>query len=793
MAQSNVPAAKALGFGLLALACLAPVATAMAMDCQDALCMSAPVHEAAQEAGSFQSEWDIFTNFGQYMSRLHCMRKADGSPDWPWVIGLITLTAGVVVSYLKIFVFWRSAYLEVPERDRNTKLMDLAYVFLWCAVCGYGMSILMFVWPAYRLLAIFLLVLNFFSWRFASSLGDFKVSLSAKALQRKLDDETRSRNRELERLVAEKTAALVASERQAQKLALVASRTDNAVVITDTAGRIEWVNDGFTRMTGYQLDEVLGRKPGEVLQGPETDPATVERIRRCMHNAEPVEAEIRNYSKSGRCYWLSMEIQPVRDASGKLTQFVAIERDISERKQMEQELREAARTDRLTGLPNREMLLDRLQQAILRARRMPTYHYAVLFIDFDRFKIVNDSLGHQMGDRLLRETSRRLVECLRANDTLAADRDPSVAARMGGDEFVILLDGLASPQDACIVAERVLGVLSRVYRLGEHEVFSTASIGVVTSDLAADNADAVLRDADTAMYEAKARGKGRYVLFDASMRDRALDRLQLENDLRHAQALGQLRLHYQPIVSLTTGELESVEALIRWEHPKRGLVSPIHFIPITEETGMIVPIGEWVLREACRQLGEWRRELGDRAPRSISVNVARKQLMVPSFPATVRKVLSESGMAPSSLHLEITESEMMADAKAAIEVLRSLKEIGVKIDMDDFGTGYSSLSCLRQFPIDVLKIDRSFVANIDEGRDLAALVHAVTQLARNMGISVVAEGIERADQVVLLQSLECTFGQGYYFAKPMPADKFAEYAGRDRRTSNAEALACLTH
>lgn len=763
------------GVGIVVLLLTALLGERQALADETAAHCQVAAQPAAATSGT--SQWDIFTNFGHYMSRMHCMRRADGSPDWPWIIGLIVVTTSVIVSYLRIFVFWRRAYLEVAERDRNKKLMDLAYIFLWCAVCGYAMSILMFVWPAYRLLLVFLLVLNFFSWRFASSLGDFKVSLSAKALQRKLDDEIQSRNIELERLVAEKTAALVASERHAQKLALVASRTDNAVVITDTKGLIEWVNDGFTHLTGYHLAEVIGKTPGSILQGPQTDPATTQYMRRCIRDCKPFETEILNYAANGRPYWVAMEVQPVRDDNGVLTQFVAIERDITDRKKLEQDLREAARTDRLTGLPNRSMLLDRLKQAILRAQRVPGYHFAVLYIDFDRFKIVNDSLGHQVGDQLLQAMSRRLQESLREGDTVS-DRDDAVAARLGGDEFVILLDGLAKPADACDVADRLMSKLAEAYQLGEHEVFSTASIGIVTSALAADTADGVLRDADTAMYEAKARGKGRWVLFDASMRDRVLDRMQLETELRSASSLSQLWLAYQPIVSLTTGELESVEALIRWDHPKRGTVSPTQFIPVAEETGLIVQIGEWALREACRQLQAWRQTMGPAAPRSVSVNVARKQLMVPHFPAMVRQILAESGTPPHCLHIEITESEIMQDVKGAIQVLQALQAVGVKIDMDDFGTGHSSLSCLRQFPIDVLKIDRSFVANIDEGRDLAALVQAVTQLARNMGISVVAEGIERGDQVVLLQSLECEFGQGYHFARPMPPGDIAGYIER---------------
>jgi EAL domain-containing protein (putative c-di-GMP-specific phosphodiesterase class I) len=306
-------------------------------------------------------------------------------------------------------------------------------------------------------------------------------------------------------------------------------------------------------------------------------------------------------------------------------------------------------------------------------------------------------------------------------------------------------------------------------------VYSTASIGIVTSAMSAESADDVLRDADTAMYEAKITGKGKYVVFDVSMRQRVQNRLNLEIDLRKALDQHQLFLMYQPIVSLQNGRIESFEALVRWQHPQRGLIAPGEFIPIAEDTGLILTIGDWVLREACAQFVAWRKSAGPAAPRSVSVNLSRKQLAQPNLPQMVRQILEQTGMTPGCLHLEVTESATMKDAVAATRVLRAIKDIGVKLDMDDFGTGYSSLACLHQFPIDVLKIDRSFVANIDRGRDLAALVHAVAQLARNLNISVVAEGIETANQALILQSLECEFGQGYLFSRPLMADQVAGF------------------
>ena len=318
-------------------------------------------------------------------------------------------------------------------------------------------------------------------------------------------------------------------------------------------------------------------------------------------------------------------------------------------------------------------------------------------------------------------------------------------------------------------------VLSQPYHLREHDVYTTASIGIVTSDLAPESADQVLRDADTAMYEAKLAGKGRYVVFTPPMRQRVQNRLHLENDLRKAADGGQLFLTYEPIVSLQSGEIERFEVLLRWRHPERGIVMPGEFIPIAEETGLIVPIGEWVLREACGQFARWRAALGEGAPPSLSVNLSRTQLLLRSLPETVQHILAQTGMPAECLHLEVTESAVMKDTAAAIRTLNAIKAIGVKLDMDDFGTGYSSLSCLHQFPIDVLKIDRSFIANLERGRDYAALISAVTQLARNLNIQVVAEGVETMDQALILQSLECEFGQGYLFSKPMTADQVPQF------------------
>ncbi|MBT9560978.1 MAG: EAL domain-containing protein [Myxococcales bacterium] len=448
-------------------------------------------------------------------------------------------------------------------------------------------------------------------------------------------------------------------------------------------------------------------------------------------------------------------------------------RSVLENRRLVVQLQRVASHDSLTGLPNRSQLIDRLQQAMARSTRNPNYHFALLFIDFDRFKVVNDSLGHEVGDMLLREIAVRLRRTLRASDTVIRDCDFSLAARLGGDEFVVLLDEVRNERDAYDVADRLLSVLKEPYRLGAVEIVSTASIGIVTSHPSYTNPEEMIRDADTAMYEAKAAGKGRHMLFQSAMRTVAEDRLVLENDLRHAISRGELYLVYQPIVSLADGSLESAEALVRWNHPTRGLTSPDQFIPLAEETGLIVAIGHWVLEEALRTFAGWL-EAG-RGPRSISVNLSRRQLSHPNLVNDVDELLRRYEISPDRLHLELTENQIMFDPTTSLHALARLRDLGVQLDMDDFGTGHSSLACLLQFPIHILKIDRSFVASMCSGRDAMALVEAVTRLAQNLQIRVIAEGIETIEQLDILKDLGCTFGQGYLLSRPVDASRVLDY------------------
>ncbi|MCH8153620.1 MAG: EAL domain-containing protein [Planctomycetes bacterium] len=446
-----------------------------------------------------------------------------------------------------------------------------------------------------------------------------------------------------------------------------------------------------------------------------------------------------------------------------------LEREVAVRRQAEEQLRHAAFHDKLTGLCNRDLLLDRLERCIERARRNDDYKFSVLFLDVDRFKEVNDSLGHFVGDQLLVAIADRLQRCLRSSDTLARVESNTIA-RIGGDEFVVLLDGIKARSDASIVAQRIQEVLAEPFHLHGHEVFTSASIGIAFNEIECDKADHLLRDADTAMYHAKAAGKARHEVFNKQMHAEAMSRLQLGNDLRRAVENQELGIAYQPIICLKTGRLTGFEGLARWEHPQRGNISPVKFIAHAEETGLIVQIGQWVLQQACQQLRAWQEQFHRDRSLSVSVNVSKRQVAEPGFVEMVQQVLNSTGIDGSDLKLEITETVIMENPDSIAEVLERLKELGVEIHMDDFGTGYSSLSYLHRFPLDVLKIDRAFVGTMSANHDYADVVHTVVSLAHTLNMQVTVEGVETLDQLVKLMAVGCDYGQGYYFAEPMDAE-----------------------
>jgi len=473
----------------------------------------------------------------------------------------------------------------------------------------------------------------------------------------------------------------------------------------------------------------------------------------------------------GTYRWIQARGLAVRDTTGKALRVAGSLTDITEQKLYEHQLLHDAFHDALTGLPNRALFLNRLAHSVARARRRPAYLFAVLFLDLDRFKVVNDSLGHELGDKLLLEMAHRLQACIRPGDT---------AARLGGDEFTILLDDMDDPRDATAVADRIQEALKPHFELGGHEVASSVSIGIALSTTGYSRPENLIRDADTAMYNAKSAGRARYQVFDRRMHEDAVARLRLETDLSRALERAQLRVHYQPIVALQEGRIDSFEALVRWEHPERGLVYPDEFIAVAEETGLIHGIGWWVLQEACLRTAEWRKKFPGYADLKVNVNLSGRQFRQEAITETIGRALREAGLGPDCVRLEITESVVMENAQESREVLAALQGQGIRLCIDDFGTGYSSLNYLHSFDIDVLKIDRSFVRRISRGHR-PEIIETIIELSRSLEMSVTAEGLETKEQLAQLRELQCERAQGYYFSRPLEASEVDRLLARDPR------------
>jgi diguanylate cyclase (GGDEF)-like protein/PAS domain S-box-containing protein len=486
-----------------------------------------------------------------------------------------------------------------------------------------------------------------------------------------------------------------------------------------------------------------------------------------MRTGKPlVNIEEKETLPGGEDRWVLTTKQPLRDRTGSIVGTFGISRDITERKRAEEQLQRQAFYDPLTKLPNRALFLERLKHLFQRGRRvLGSPLFALLYLDLDRFKSINDSLGHAAGDELLVGAARRLERCLRPGDTLA---------RLGGDEFTVVLDEIGSEADATGVAERIHAELAAPIEVNGFEVFTTVSVGIALSSAGYERPEDMLRDADTAMYRAKAAGRARHQVFGGDMHQRAMSSLQIETDLRRALERREIVPHYQPIVDLETGGVVGFEALARWQHPSRGMVPPDLFIPVAEETGLVGPIGEWMLAEACRQAREWQRKYPAWSALEVSVNISTRQLSQGSLPTEVERVLGATGLDPACLTLEITESALMHNLSTGAGVIQRLDAMSVGLHLDDFGTGYSSLAYLHSFPVHALKVDRSFVNRMDSAPQQSAIVKAIVSLAHNLGMEVIAEGVETPAQAEALRALRCQRGQGFLFSHPLPA----EAAGR---------------
>jgi len=589
-------------------------------------------------------------------------------------------------------------------------------------------------------------------------------------------------------------------EPELQLLYQAIAASSNGITISD-AGQPDnpliYVNRSFELMTGYSAEEVLGSNC-RFLQGHDGDQPALDEVRAALREERDCFVLLRNYRKDGTPFWNEFRLSPVHDERGRLVNFVGVQNDVTERKHAEEDLRRAhdeledrvrqrtarltetnaqlqreiaerreleeqlthqAFHDPLTGLPNRALFFDRLELALERARRRDV-EVAVLFMDLDDFKVINDSLGHEVGDQVLLAVVERLENCMLAEETLA---------RFGGDEFTVLLEDVSGPSDAARVAERIGGALRAPFVLRGRERFVTTSVGISFGGRGGERPGDLLRNADLAMYQAKARGRNRHAVFEPVMGERALQRLELEGALRRALERKEFRLHYQPKVSLESGEIVAMEALIRWEHPAQGLVFPAQFVPVAEEIDLIAPIGRWVLKEACRQARRWHTRFPGMPPLKVCVNLSAKQFQHCALLEDIGAALRETGLDPSALDLEITESVVMEDAPATIATLRDLKGLGVNLAIDDFGMGYSSLSYLKRFPVDFLKVDRSLIQGIGEGPKDEAILSALVTLAHSMGTRTIAEGVETKEQLARLREAGYDFGQGYYFARPLPS------------------------
>ncbi|MCB1823635.1 MAG: EAL domain-containing protein [Candidatus Competibacteraceae bacterium] len=572
-------------------------------------------------------------------------------------------------------------------------------------------------------------------------------------------------------IVGQDVTARRRAEESMRKLSYAIEQNPISVLITDINGVIEYANPKFSEVSGYLLEEIRGKNP-YFLQTNTLSAEEYQRMNQLVVNGGVWQGELCSRRKNGDFFWESTHISAIRNPHGAITHFVWLREDISDRKRAEERIRFLAYYDNLTHLPNRLMLQERLREA-MEISRMHSCLLAVMFLDLDQFKRINDSLGHRAGDLLLQQVANRLQECLRFSDQVHIARPDTplpqdLLARLGGDEFVIVLTEFNHADVVTQVARRVLEVMAKPFVVNDKEVFTGCSIGIALYPCDGDDMEVLLKHADTALYHAKDRGRNNYQMFSHSMNVAATQRLVLESHLRKALQNEEMTLYYQPQLTLDSGRVTGVEALLRWNSPELGLVSPLDFIPIAEETGLIVAIGEWVLRTACAQARVWRTVDGLSDLR-MAVNLSPRQFSDPHFLKRIAMALQETGLPAELLELEITESLLMQEG--LLESLHSLKRLGVKLSIDDFGTGYSNLRYLQRFPLDRLKIDKSFVKDIDCKPHHDTIAATVIAMARSLRLSVIAEGVETKSQLAILRALDCDEIQGYYFSRPQPPEK----------------------
>ena len=529
-------------------------------------------------------------------------------------------------------------------------------------------------------------------------------------------------------------------------------------------GRWLQVNRSLCEILGYSEAELLATDFQTITHPEDVRVAEVHINELLAGKIASHQMEKRYIHQKGHFVWSFLSISLARDMQDRSLRLIFQIQDITDRKRAQERLAHDASHDALTGLPNRAHFTQRLEQVIARSKDCATPSFAVLFLDADRFKVINDSLGHIVGDQLLIGIAQRLKKCVRPGD---------MVARLGGDEFTVLLDGIVDADEAKVVAERIQKELALPFDLSGREVFTSASVGIAL-DIGYKQPQDILRDADTAMYRAKLRGKARYQVFDKDMHSDVMNTLEVETDLRRGVERGEFCVHYQPIFSLTNEAVTGFEALVRWQHPDRGLIYLDDFIRVAEETELIIPIGEWVLFEACRQIREWQLQFPDCSELSVRVNLSGKQFQQPDLVKRVSDVLRETGLEPRFLNLEITESILMDNVETAVRMMKELRALGVQLSIDDFGTGYSSLSYLHRFPMNALKIDRSFVSHTNDNNENTEIVRTIVMLARNLGMEVIAEGIETEEHLLKLFLLGCDYGQGYFFCRPTDAQNIED-------------------